>query len=174
MNVIPSGSRRKMEAQEYLLDLSASSVIDNIMIKVADTLQLDKPSQSPDITPGKGIKPSAKLGDELLINPEKKELKPELNKNIEEMPDKPGERPGVNDVMNQSNTLPGQQSEIMIVDINGAVRDDEQGKLAKQILSLLAEKGFTRPGTFTLKQFDLSNGIQLSAIPKTGPAITKA
>lgn len=166
MSVIPSGSRRKMEAQNYMSDLSASSVLNNLFTKVADTSTLDRPEEEAAIAPNPEL-----ANKDMSANP--REIPQGIDKAAPEAIKEPGMKPNVNDVMNQSNTLPGKATDIMVVDINGAVREDEQGKLAGQILKLLAEKGFTRPGTFVLKRFDLSNGIELSAIPKSGPAITK-
>jgi hypothetical protein len=150
-----------MEAQDYVSNLSASSVLDGLFKKVSATLNLDKPEEEAVLSPRENTAmPQTDI---------KQDIQPDIEKEgIEE--NKPV--PDVKDVMNQSNVLPGKQTEIMVVDINGAVREDEQGKLAKQILTMLAQKGFTRPGTFILKRFDLSNGIELTAIPKAGPAIS--
>lgn len=159
MGISPSGNRRQMEAQQYVHVEQASSIINKLFDKVADTLNLGRDSLSP----------------QSLTTP-----------------DTPTNSP-VNDAMNQSNSLPPKDTlspkspttetkpeetaptndDIVVLAADGSPKSDAAGQLAKQILQMLKEKGFGSGGAYVLNRFDVSKGIEISATPKAGPAVSK-
>jgi hypothetical protein len=167
MGISPSGNRRQMEAQQYVHVEHASSIINNLLDKVADTLNLGRDSLSPQSLTTPDAPANGPVNDAMNQSnslPSKETLPPKDTVS----PKSPAE------------TLPQNQQDITIVGTDGSIRTGEgdvEAEAAKQIIVMLKQMGMGVGGanvrSYILNLFETSNGLEIKATPKVGPTISK-
>lgn len=154
-----------MEAQQYVHVEQASSIINKLFDKVADTLNLTRDSLSPQSLKTPDAPANGPIDDAMnqstTLPPNKDTLSPKSPTETPQGTPNPTEEPApTND-------------DIVVLAADGSPKTDAAGQLAKQILTMLKEKGFGSGGAYVLNRFDVSKGIEISATPKAGPAVSK-